>query len=368
MRLRLGIENVDYREVAVEALAVEQPAAFDVVTCMEMLEHVPDPASVVRACAMLVKPGGQVFFSTINRNAKAFLFAIVGAEHVLNLLPKGTHEYAKFIRPSELAQACRDAGLQLETTPRHGVQPVERPLLAVGQHQCQLLVRLPFACAMSSATRLVLFDLDGTLIDSAPDLAAAANAMRLARSLEALPLSSLRPMVGSGARGMVGAALGIHPGDASFESLRQEFLDRYQDGLLDRTAVFADMVPVLEGLEAAGTRWGIVTNKAERFAWPVIDGLRLSARAAVVICGDTTPHSKPHPAPLLEAARRVGVEPSRCVYVGDDLRDVQAGRAASMLTLAAAWGYLGQGESIDTWGAHAVLAEPAALLQWLQVA
>ena len=109
-----GIENIGYREVAVEALAVEQPASFDVVTCMEMLEHVPDPASVVRACATLVKPGGQVFFSTINRNAKAFLFAIVGAEHVLNLLPKGTHEYAKFIRPSELAQACRSAGLQLE--------------------------------------------------------------------------------------------------------------------------------------------------------------------------------------------------------------------------------------------------------------
>lgn len=110
-----GIDNIDYREVAVEALAVEQPAAFDVVTCMEMLEHVPDPASVVRACASLVKPGGQVFFSTINRNAKAFLFAIVGAEHVLRLLPKGTHEYAKFVRPSELAQACREAGLHVES-------------------------------------------------------------------------------------------------------------------------------------------------------------------------------------------------------------------------------------------------------------
>lgn len=114
--LEAGIENIDYREVAVEALAIERPAAFDVVTCMEMLEHVPDPASVVRACAALVKPGGQLFFSTINRNAKAFLFAIVAAEHVLKLLPKGTHEYAKFVRPSELAQACRDAGLQLEYT------------------------------------------------------------------------------------------------------------------------------------------------------------------------------------------------------------------------------------------------------------
>lgn len=221
---------------------------------------------------------------------------------------------------------------------------------------------------MSSATRMVLFDLDGTLIDSAPDLAAAANAMRVVRGQAALPLPSLRPMVGAGARGMIGAALGVRPGDDMYETLRTEFLDRYQAGLLDHTAVFADMVPVLESLEATGTRWGIVTNKAERFAWPVIDGLALSARAAVVICGDTTPHSKPHPAPLLEAARRVAVEPSQCVYVGDDLRDVQAGRAASMLTLAAAWGYLGQGDSIDTWGAHAVLANPAALLHWLELA
>ena len=108
--------NVDYREVSAEALATEQPGSFDVVTCMEMLEHVPDPSSIVAACTKLVKPGGWVFFSTINRNAKAFVFAIVGAEHVLRLLPKGTHEYAKFIRPSELAQWCRNTGLDLVDT------------------------------------------------------------------------------------------------------------------------------------------------------------------------------------------------------------------------------------------------------------
>jgi len=111
--LEAGVENIDYREVSAEALAAEQPSGYDVVTCMEMLEHVPDPSSSVRACAQLVRPGGWAFFSTINRNAKAFLFAIVGAEHVLRLLPKGTHEYAKFIRPSELAKACRDAGLEI---------------------------------------------------------------------------------------------------------------------------------------------------------------------------------------------------------------------------------------------------------------
>ncbi len=114
--LEAGTPNIDYREIAAEALAVEAPGAFDSVTCMEMLEHVPDPSSIVTACAALTKPGGWVFFSTINRNPKAFLFAIVGAEHVLQLLPKGTHEYARFIRPSELAQWCRNAGLELADT------------------------------------------------------------------------------------------------------------------------------------------------------------------------------------------------------------------------------------------------------------
>lgn len=112
--LEAGLENLSYREIAVEQLAADRPASFDVVTCMEMLEHVPEPASVVRACAQLVKPGGQVFFSTLNRNPKAFLLAIVGAEHVLQLLPKGTHEYARFIRPSELARFARDAGLEVD--------------------------------------------------------------------------------------------------------------------------------------------------------------------------------------------------------------------------------------------------------------
>ncbi|WP_127806416.1 bifunctional 2-polyprenyl-6-hydroxyphenol methylase/3-demethylubiquinol 3-O-methyltransferase UbiG [Hydrogenophaga sp. NH-16] len=114
--LEAGTQNVSYREISAEALAQEQPAGFDVVTCMEMLEHVPDPSSVVRACSALVKPGGWVFFSTINRNPKSFLFAIVGAEYLLRMLPKGTHEYAKMIRPSELAAHCRAAGLSLEQT------------------------------------------------------------------------------------------------------------------------------------------------------------------------------------------------------------------------------------------------------------
>ena len=114
--LEASTPSIEYREIAVEALAAQQPESFDVVTCMEMLEHVPDPASIVRACAVLAKPGGSVFFSTLNRNPKSFMFAIVGAEYLLRLLPRGTHEYARFIRPSELARACREAGLDVRAT------------------------------------------------------------------------------------------------------------------------------------------------------------------------------------------------------------------------------------------------------------
>jgi 2-polyprenyl-6-hydroxyphenyl methylase/3-demethylubiquinone-9 3-methyltransferase len=140
--MEAGTEGVAYREVPVEALAAERPESFDVVTCMEMLEHVPDPASVVRACQQLVKPGGWVFFSTINRNARAFLFAIVGAEHVLKLLPKGTHEYAKFIQPAELAQYCREAGLEVLQTKGMEYNPFSRRYWLSGNTRVNYL----FAC------------------------------------------------------------------------------------------------------------------------------------------------------------------------------------------------------------------------------
>ena len=221
---------------------------------------------------------------------------------------------------------------------------------------------------MTTQHALVLFDLDGTLIDSAPDLAGAANAMRLARGMEGLSIEALRPMVGAGARGMVRLAFGVQPGEPDYEDLRREFLDRYEHASLVHTTVFERMHPVLAQLDARSRPWGIVTNKAERFTHRIVDGLDLKKRAVVVVCGDTTPHSKPHPAPLLEAARRAGANAVDCVYVGDDARDIQAGRAAGMATLAAAWGYLGQGEPIEAWGADAVLSEPDALLIWLGMA
>ena len=216
------------------------------------------------------------------------------------------------------------------------------------------------------AVRGVLFDLDGTLIDSAPDLAGAANRLRADHGMEPLPLEMLRPMVGSGARGMVGVAFGVAPGDDRFEPLRDAFLAHYEAMLLETTSPFAGVDEMLSALEAAGIPWGIVTNKATRFTSAIVAGLKLVERAAVVVCGDTTPHAKPHPEPLLHAARTMGLAPEDMVYVGDDLRDAQAARAAGMAMVAATWGYLGLGEPVHSWGADALLDEPGQLLAWLR--
>ncbi|MFZ9778461.1 MAG: phosphoglycolate phosphatase [Schleiferiaceae bacterium] len=221
---------------------------------------------------------------------------------------------------------------------------------------------------MKPAVQAVLFDLDGTLVDSAPDLAGAVNDLLAEEGRPALPYERLRPLVGSGARGMVGAAFGLRPGDDGYEPRRVRFLELYAARSLRLTTVFDGVAHLLEGIEQAGLRWGIVTNKAHHLAHPIVHGLGLGDRAGVLIGGDTTPHAKPHPAPLLEAARRMGMGPAACVYVGDDLRDIQAGRAAGMAALAAAWGYLGNGEPVHDWQADAVIDQPRSLLNWLGLA
>jgi phosphoglycolate phosphatase len=211
-----------------------------------------------------------------------------------------------------------------------------------------------------------LFDLDGTLVDSAPDLGGAGNDLRERRGLPPLPLETFRPLTGTGARGMLRVALGTAPEDADFDALRDEYLAIYAARLTRLTRVFDAMAPVLDALEAAALPWGIVTNKHSRFAEPVVAGTGLSTRSRVLVCGDTTARAKPFPDPLLEAARRLAIDPAHCLYVGDDLRDIQAGQAAGMGTVAAAWGYLGDGEPIEAWGADHLARTPAELLERLQ--
>jgi len=215
---------------------------------------------------------------------------------------------------------------------------------------------------------LVLFDLDGTLADTAPDLAAAANRQRAQRGLEPLPVEQLRPMASHGARGLVGQALSLAPGDANYEAARLEFLAYYEQSLCVHTRLFAGMAETLDRLEAQGRRWGVVTNKASRFTAPLMEQLGLHRRAAAVVSGDTTPHAKPHPAPLLHALQVCNVPADRGVYVGDDRRDIEAGRAAGMRTVIAAYGYLGDLPQTALWGADHSIDTPAGLLDWLPCA
>jgi len=213
----------------------------------------------------------------------------------------------------------------------------------------------------------VLFDLDGTLIDSAPDLGAAADKMRTDRGLPSLPLADYRSMAGAGARGMLGVAFGIAPGHSDFEALKEEFFKNYEACMTERTYAFDGVADLIEQLNQAGLKWGVVTNKSERFALPLTRAMPLFSTAKTIVGGDTTPHAKPHPAPLLEAARQIGIAPERCLYVGDDERDIAAGRAAAMPTVAAAYGYLGATAATDHWKADATIATPAALLSLLQL-
>jgi phosphoglycolate phosphatase len=210
--------------------------------------------------------------------------------------------------------------------------------------------------------RLVLFDLDGTLADTAPDLAGAVNRMLTSRGRTPLPLAALRPVASHGARGLIGRAFGLTPADAGYEDMRQEFFREYESALCRDTRLFPAMPQTLAALEHADIRWGIVTNKMARFTDPLVQALGLAERAACIVSGDTTAHAKPHPAPLLHAAQVADIDIAVSIYVGDDLRDVQAGRAAGMRTVAAAYGYLGDGAPVEQWGADHVIHRPDDLL------
>jgi len=213
--------------------------------------------------------------------------------------------------------------------------------------------------------RAVLFDLDGTLADTAPDLAAALNHVRADRALPPLPLETLRPRASDGTRGMLDAGLGVTRDHAEWETLKEAFLDYYAAGLAVHTRLFAGAKHTLAAIEERGLVWGIVTNKVARFTLPLLDHLGLAKRAGVIVCGDTTPQTKPHPAPLLHAANAVGIEPTSCVYVGDAPRDVAGARAAGMAALVASYGYIAPDIDPNAWAPDGLIASLPSLLDWL---
>jgi phosphoglycolate phosphatase len=216
-----------------------------------------------------------------------------------------------------------------------------------------------------SPIKAVFFDLDGTFADTAPDLAYALNRMRAVRGMSAVPLSATRPVTSMGARGLLGVGFGIAPEHAGYRAMRAEFLEIYEANILRDTRLFPGTEELLRGIEARDMAWGIVTNKAEHLARLLFGKLGLAQRACCIVGGDTTPHLKPHPDPLFAACRAAGFEPRDCVYVGDDKRDVDAGRAAGMKTAAARWGYLNGGRP-EEWDADWILENPQELLRILQ--
>jgi phosphoglycolate phosphatase len=212
--------------------------------------------------------------------------------------------------------------------------------------------------------RAVLFDFDGTLADTAPDLAGAVNHMREKRGLAPLEAATVRPYASMGARGLLRIGFGITPEDAGYIALRDEFLERYAEAICAETRLFPGMASVLAELERRAIAWGIVTNKATRLTERIVP--QLGVAPACVVCGDSTPHLKPHPASLLLAAKQLELEPGECLYVGDDLRDVQAARAAGMRSAAVAWGYHGtENGGPATWNADLLLSRPQEILEHL---
>jgi phosphoglycolate phosphatase len=211
--------------------------------------------------------------------------------------------------------------------------------------------------------RAVLFDLDGTFADTAPDLGRALNRLRAEHGLEPLPIGIMRARASSGARGLLKAGFDLTPESEGYDALRDRFLDFYEQELCVETRLFDGIPELLVKIRARKLPWGIVTNKGKRFTEPLLRHLAVDNLAACIVSGDSTPHIKPHPEPLLLAASLLKLPPADCIYIGDDLRDVQAARAAGMRFAAAGWGYLGDGADPRAWGADAVISHPSEVMK-----
>ena len=213
--------------------------------------------------------------------------------------------------------------------------------------------------------RAVLLDLDGTFADTAPDLAAALNHTRATRNLPPLPLAMLRLHASNGSRALLKAGFNIEPDAPDYNSLRDIFLDYYQRNICIHTKLFDGIADMIDQLDQRAIQWGIVTNKPHRFTLPLMQALGYADRAACLISGDTCANAKPHPEPLLKACQIIGISHAQCLYLGDDLRDMQAANAAGMHGIIAAYGYISTDAQPDSWGAHSIINKPTELLNLL---
>ena len=213
--------------------------------------------------------------------------------------------------------------------------------------------------------KAILFDLDGTFADTAPDLAAALNHTRATRHLPPLPIEVLRPQASHGSRGLLKVGFDIEPEHPDYDKLRDIFLDYYAKNICVKTQLFGDTARLIDTLEQRGIKWGIVTNKPHRFTVPLMQALGMASRAACLISGDTCTHAKPHPEPMLKACEIIGISPAQCLYLGDDLRDMQAANAVGMRGIIANYGYVSADASVENWNAHGSINKPTELLDFI---
>ena len=216
--------------------------------------------------------------------------------------------------------------------------------------------------SLGRTVKAVLFDLDGTFADTAPDLAIALNHTRAMRDLPPLPLAALRPQASHGSRGLLKTGFGIEPDHPDYDTLRDIFLDYYAKNICVQSQLFDDTAKLVDTLEQHGIKWGIVTNKPHRYTVPLMQALGYAERAACMVSGDTYAHAKPHPEPLLKACQLIGVAAAECLYLGDDLRDMQAANSAGMRGIIASYGYVSHDASVENWNAHGSINKPMELL------
>jgi 2-phosphoglycolate phosphatase len=211
----------------------------------------------------------------------------------------------------------------------------------------------------------VLFDLDGTLVDTAPDLAFALNTLLEEQGQATLPYEDIRPVASHGSVALLKLGFGISPENGGFKSLQQRFIELYQHNIDRETVLFDGMEAVIDKLDTSNISWGIITNKPAFLTDPLVEKLGLAERAACVVSGDTTAHSKPHPAPMLHACNLIKHNPHDCLYIGDAKRDIEAGKNARMQTITARWGYLGENDKPENWQADAIIDHPREILEWI---
>lgn len=377
VRQQLSHSSVDYRVQSTTDLLATHDEPFDVVCCLEMLEHVDDPQSIIEDCMKLIKPDGMVFFSTLNKTAKAKFLAVWAAEYVLNMVPAGTHNHEQFIKPTTLKSMAKSVGLAPVDISGFTFHPFKQTfrlsrdvsinyIMACQKRDMPKHAPLLTTETTSSAPNQdtatpilgVLFDLDGTLVDSAADLTTALNQYLATQEREPLTKETILSADVYGGKAFLRIGLNTEPSQVQID----DFIQVYADLGVQETRPYNDTQHILNDLSERHIPWGIVTNKDEAAALPVTTQFGYREQTSIIVYGNRLPVKKPHPDQLIMAADLLDIAPEYCVYIGDSRSDITAAKNAGMKSIAVTYGY---GKHAETWDADWVVDSVSALREKL---